>query len=161
MWIIYTHNDHVMVLWSSISRSVIIPKDLHLALQGSGMWVSSCVSAECRELTLSALAHVGVRWKGFRLIWPAWELGQVTPHSSFLQLSQHRLFCSVTAPKGIGQSCLRSAPKPKAEARPAAAVRKRALWGPPPPWHTQLGKDITREREHTEAQLVSCLQACR
>lgn len=150
-----------MILWSSISTYVIIPEDLHLALQSSGMWTSSCVSAESRELTLSALAHVGVRWKGFRLISPAWELGQVTPRSSFLRLSRHRLFCSIPAPRGTGRSCPRSAWKPKAKAWPAAAVRKRAVWEPPAPWHTELGKGIPGERGHTGAQLVSCIQACR
>lgn len=47
--------------------------------QSWGMWESSCMSAEPQELTLAALAPLGVSWKGFRIILPAWELGQSQP----------------------------------------------------------------------------------
>lgn len=40
---------------------------------------------------MSALPNVGVRRKWLRLIFPAGELGQVTPRSSLL----HRVFCSI------------------------------------------------------------------
>lgn len=112
---------------------------------------------------MSALPNVGVRRKWLRLIFPAGELGQVTPRSSLLR----RVFCSIRlnhSTKGhrpeLPQVCLQTKGEGMTYSIWMYGCEKKGCVTATTTL-TEIIKDIVWQKEYTEAQLVSCLQACR